>query len=71
MCGIAGFVNAAASEEQQQSWIDSMAETLSHRGPDGAGVWTDGKVALGHRRLSIIDLESGTSPCWIAMSGRL
>jgi asparagine synthase (glutamine-hydrolysing) len=62
MCGIAGFVNAAASVQQQQSWIDSMAETLSHRGPDGGGVWTDGTVALGHRRLSIIDLESGAQP---------
>ncbi len=62
MCGIAGFVNAAASEEQQQSWIDSMAAALSHRGPDGGGVWIDGTVALGHRRLSVIDLEGGAQP---------
>jgi asparagine synthase (glutamine-hydrolysing) len=40
-----------------------MAETLSRRGPDGAGVWSQGRVALGHRRLKIIDLsEAGAQP---------
>jgi asparagine synthase (glutamine-hydrolysing) len=40
-----------------------MAETLSRRGPDGAGAWSQGRVALGHRRLKIIDLsEAGAQP---------
>jgi asparagine synthase (glutamine-hydrolysing) len=40
-----------------------MAETMSRRGPDGSGVWSQGRVALGHRRLKIIDLtEAGAQP---------
>ena len=62
MCGIVGFINASASPAPPREWIDSMTDTLSHRGPDGRGVWVDGGVALGHRRLSVIDLESGHQP---------
>jgi asparagine synthase (glutamine-hydrolysing) len=62
MCGIVGFLNAPASKEQQRQWLDAMTDTLAHRGPDGRGVWVDGGVALGHRRLSVIDLESGAQP---------
>ena len=62
MCGIAGFINAPAAPEQQRQWIDSMAATLAHRGPDSHGIWVEGQVALGHRRLSIIDLEGGQQP---------
>src|SRR5512139_3081504 len=62
MCGIAGFINAPAPIEQQRLWIDSMAQSLAHRGPDSHGIWVEGQVALGHRRLSIIDLESGQQP---------
>ena len=39
-----------------------MADVLAHRGPDGSGVWTAPGVGLGHRRLSIIDLEGGAQP---------
>jgi asparagine synthase (glutamine-hydrolysing) len=39
-----------------------MTDTLAHRGPDGSGVWTAPGVGLGHRRLSIIDLETGDQP---------
>ncbi len=42
--------------------IQSMCDRLSHRGPDGCGYLTDGNVALGHRRLSIIDVAGGTQP---------
>ncbi|MFZ5449666.1 MAG: asparagine synthase (glutamine-hydrolyzing) [Thermodesulfobacteriota bacterium] len=62
MCGIAGFINAPASPEQQRQWIDSMAAALAHRGPDNHGTWVEGDVALGHRRLSIIDLQGGHQP---------
>ena len=43
--------------------VSAMAEVMSRRGPDGAGVWSQGRVALGHRRLKIIDLtEAGAQP---------
>ena len=62
MCGIAGFINAPATEGQQRQWLDAMTATLAHRGPDGQGAWVEGGVALGHRRLSVIDLEGGQQP---------
>ena len=44
-------------------YIDAMRDTMIHRGPDGAGTWVsnDGRVGLGHRRLSIIDLSDSAS----------
>ena len=42
--------------------LERMIHTLAHRGPDGAGVWTDHGVGLGHRRLSIIDLAGSPQP---------
>lgn len=57
MCGIVGFLNldnAPASAEI----VQQMNDLVSHRGPDGEGVWCQGPIALGHRRLSIIDLSS-------------
>ncbi|MFT4100485.1 MAG: asparagine synthetase B, partial [Burkholderiaceae bacterium] len=39
-----------------------MTDSLTHRGPDARGIWFDGHAALGHRRLSIIDLEHGAQP---------
>ncbi|MCB1015422.1 MAG: hypothetical protein KDB10_09955, partial [Acidimicrobiales bacterium] len=56
MCGIAGEVRTTGT------WADAgavaaMADALASRGPDGAGVWANGPVALGHRRLAIIDLS--------------
>jgi asparagine synthase (glutamine-hydrolysing) len=62
MCGVVGFINASASEAQQLQWLDAMTATLAHRGPDGQGAWIEGGVALGHRRLSVIDLEGGRQP---------
>jgi asparagine synthase (glutamine-hydrolysing) len=62
MCGIVGFIDADAHPEQQRAWIDSMTASLAHRGPDGAGTWIEGTTALGHRRLSVIDLETGAQP---------
>lgn len=58
MCGIAGFCNGASDWRKE---IDKMNERLYHRGPDASGVWASegGRVVLGHRRLSIIDLSSG------------
>jgi asparagine synthase (glutamine-hydrolysing) len=61
MCGITGFVDSARtrSAEDLQAIAERMARTLTHRGPDDGGVWVDAAsgVALGHRRLSIVDLS--------------
>ena len=57
MCGIAGFVGAGDRET-----LARMTARLAHRGPDDSGLWNDGAVFLGHRRLSIVDLEGGHQP---------
>ncbi|WP_026167556.1 asparagine synthase (glutamine-hydrolyzing) [Desulfovibrio oxyclinae] len=57
MCGITGFISSGSGSDSH--CIERMVESLSHRGPDQFGVWNDGAagVALGHRRLSILDLS--------------
>lgn len=61
MCGIAG-VFGRLSEEPARISIERMVTSLAHRGPDGRGVLIDGPVALGHVRLSIIDVAGGRQP---------
>lgn len=58
MCGIAGIISANPQEITIQR-LQSMTDVIAHRGPDGDGHWIspNGKVGLGHRRLSIIDLS--------------
>jgi asparagine synthase (glutamine-hydrolysing) len=60
MCGIAGIV--ATHSARYESALDRMMAALSHRGPDGAGAHFFTDCALGHRRLSIIDLTTGEQP---------
>ena len=61
MCGIAGIVSDAARSLESQ--LAPMIEAQAHRGPDAWGAWSDENCALGHRRLSIIDLsEAGRQP---------
>lgn len=60
MCGIVGFVNK--KEQDKESIIHKMADRIIHRGPDGDGYYVDKSIALGHRRLSIIDLKGGAQP---------
>jgi asparagine synthase (glutamine-hydrolysing) len=62
MCGIAGLFHPDVPKPVEPARIRAMADTLAHRGPDGSGVWTGPGVGLGHRRLSIIDLEGGAQP---------
>ena len=66
MCGITGFITARnLSAEELKNRLDSMNTTLTHRGPDDAGLWVDAKdqIALAQRRLSIIDLsKAGHQP---------
>lgn len=63
MCGIAGIINIRKAIAEEE--IRSMTDVISHRGPDGTGIWIseDRHVGLGHRRLSIIDLsDCGSQP---------
>ena len=62
MCGIAGFVRTDGAPAER-SVIERMTDAVRHRGPDGSGHFLDGSLALGHRRLSILDLsEHGAQP---------
>ncbi|HDR9872106.1 TPA: asparagine synthase (glutamine-hydrolyzing) [Burkholderia cenocepacia] len=60
MCGIDGFLNSVAfDEETARGTLARMTASLAHRGPDGQGIWVDPEagIALGHRRLAIVDLS--------------
>jgi asparagine synthase (glutamine-hydrolysing) len=60
MCGIAGYV--AAGQVPNPALLREMCDRLRHRGPDGSGYFYSGQTALGHRRLSIIDVSGGAQP---------
>ena len=62
MCGIAGIFHPETPKPVDPIRVERMCDAMVHRGPDGAGVWTDHGVGLGHRRLSIIDLEGSPQP---------
>lgn len=62
MCGIAGIFHAETPKPVDPVRVERMCDALVHRGPDGAGVWTDHGVGLGHRRLSIIDIAGSPQP---------
>ncbi|MBS1371680.1 MAG: asparagine synthase (glutamine-hydrolyzing) [Lentisphaeria bacterium] len=61
MCGIAGIVNHRGDPAAGEI-IAAMNAAQTHRGPDASGTYFDDQVALGHRRLSVIDLENGNQP---------
>ena len=61
MCGIVGFVN---NKDNKEKIIKDMSKKIEHRGPDGEGVYIDENCALAHRRLAIIDLNTGTQPIY-------
>ena len=80
MCGICGVINASYEKiPAVVSMVDTMSKLIAHRGPDGEGNWfhKDGFVGFGHRRLSIIDLETGNQPMtddsgnWIIYNGEI
>lgn len=78
MCGIAGLFNLAG-EPVSAAHVQRMCELIEHRGPDDSGLWIDGSVGLGHRRLSIIDLsQRGRNPMpnedesiWLVFNGEI
>jgi asparagine synthase (glutamine-hydrolysing) len=74
VCGIAGFLDLRRRFGHQEAaqLARAMADRLLHRGPDAGAVWTDvtAGIALGHRRLSIIDLSAAGAQPMISSSGR-
>ncbi|HEY1283426.1 MAG TPA: XrtA/PEP-CTERM system amidotransferase [Steroidobacteraceae bacterium] len=64
MCGIVGIFDLTASRELDRELLRKMNQVQSHRGPDEHGEHCEPGVALGHRRLSIIDLSSGQQPLY-------
>ena len=71
MCGIVGVVTSP-SDHIDTDRLQDMTDALSHRGPDGSGLWVsnEGSVGFGHRRLSIIDVSDAGSQPMTAASGR-
>src|SRR5438876_12405966 len=74
MCGLTGFLDSSRNTASQelQAIVTRMAETLRHRGPDDAGIWVDegSGIALGFRRLSIVDLSPGGHQPMLSGCGR-
>jgi asparagine synthase (glutamine-hydrolysing) len=78
MCGIAGIVSLDPLRSVDPERLRRMRDVLRHRGPDGAGEWFRGPVALGHRRLAIVDVAGGHQPManedgsvWIVYNGEI
>ncbi|MBE6384945.1 MAG: asparagine synthase (glutamine-hydrolyzing) [Lentisphaerae bacterium] len=63
MCGIAGIINHR-DQYNESEILNAMCGTMYHRGPDGGGIFAAPGVLLGHRRLAVIDLESGDQPLY-------
>jgi len=70
MCGIAGYIDKSGKYKVEKDIVKKMTDKLVHRGPDAEGQWIDSKVALGHRRLSIIDLEAKSNQPMISHDGK-
>lgn len=76
MCGICGYITEKGNANKEQ--VRNMAKALRSRGPDDEGYYVQDSVALGHRRLSIIDIESGHQPIsnesssiWLVFNGEI
>jgi asparagine synthase (glutamine-hydrolysing) len=63
MCGIAGFVDTSLNGAERNAVLEKMLVSIAHRGPDARGAWYHDELALGHNRLSNLDLsEDGKQP---------
>ena len=78
MCGIAGIVASVRLHADDPVRVTRMRDVITHRGPDDAGIFVDEQAALGHRRLSIVDLAAGHQPLsnedgsiWIVFNGEI
>ena len=72
MCGIAGLIQTHNTNPEDVAIVERMIGAQTHRGPDDSGVWVDpdGRCALSHRRLSIIDTSSAGHQPMISRSGQ-
>ena len=74
MCGVAGFLwrRGGAAARDAEAIVGGMAEAIAHRGPDSSGTWVDREagIALGHRRLAILDLSAAGHQPMVSPSGR-
>jgi len=64
MCGIAGIHKAEPGQKPSESLVKRMTDAIAHRGPDGEGLHAEPGVALGHRRLAVIDPAGGQQPMY-------
>ncbi len=78
MCGICGVINSVSNRTIEKAVVKRMCDQIVHRGPDDEGIYTNGHVGLGMRRLSIIDLVTGRQPIsneeqniWIVFNGEI
>jgi asparagine synthase (glutamine-hydrolysing) len=78
MCGIVGKLNFDDQQPVNPELVRRMMDIVAHRGPDGEGMHVSGPIGIGHRRLSIIDLDTGTQPMcnedgtvWIVYNGEV
>jgi asparagine synthase (glutamine-hydrolysing) len=78
MCGIVGILKLDPREVVEEARLKRMRDVLRHRGPDGEGLWIDGPIGLGHRRLAIVDVVGGLQPMtnedggvWIIYNGEI
>ena len=78
MCGIVGIVKLNPRETVDEACLKRMRDVLRHRGPDGEGLWLEGPVGFGTRRLAIVDVAAGHQPManedesvWIAYNGEI
>jgi asparagine synthase (glutamine-hydrolysing) len=78
MCGIAGIVASDYLHSEERERLIRMRDVITHRGPDEAGTYCDGRAGLVHRRLSIVDLASGQQPLsnedetvWVVFNGEI
>src|SRR5438034_8788878 len=77
MCGIAGFITDSSSFDREKV-LERMTESIRHRGPDGGGYYVDSHAALGHRRLSIVEIAAGEQTIanedenlWVVYNGEI
>ena len=70
MCGIAGWVDFDRDLTRERAVVEAMTGTMARRGPDAGGTWVRPHVALGHRRLAVIDVEGGVQPMLVEQDGR-
>ena len=82
MCGVAGFCDSPSAKgltrDDATARVHDMCEVIRHRGPDDEGLWVGDGVALGMRRLSIIDVAGGHQPIhnedrtvWVVFNGEI